>query len=395
VTFPEALRRIPAIRAAWLLPALACFAALGYSMFAVRAATAQIDRSDRVLLRANDLERKVVDLETGLRGYAITHDHLFLAPMLAAQKGIPGELDELEGLVRGDAAQGRRAERISNEVWSYARYWLLPALRLQEADSGLAAAMWTSIGRERMEAIRGRFAAFERAELARRAVHEQRVRTYEVAVVAIMFLLLLGSIAASFLAVRRLRGGVATRVGDLTAKLEASDARNDELLVELERRRQTDQLTGIANRAAFVERLDAECTAARRHCGDLSVLRVELQGLGELNDAHGYSAGNAVLLRAVALCTAQLRSGDVLGRIGGNELAILLPRTPARGADMVADGLVRRIEAESVAAGPATIPLRVRVGAASAAHGADAETLLRDAALDLKARKAAAPQLAA
>jgi diguanylate cyclase (GGDEF)-like protein len=395
VTFPEALRRIPAIRAAWLLPALACFAALGYSMFAVRAATAQIDRSDRVLLRANDLERKVVDLETGLRGYAITHDHLFLAPMLAAQKGIPGELDELEGLVRGDAAQGRRAERISNEVWSYARYWLLPALRLQEADSGLAAAMWTSIGRERMEAIRGRFAAFERAELARRAVHEQRVRTYEVAVVAIMFLLLLGSIAASFLAVRRLRGGVATRVGDLTAKLEASDARNDELLVELERRRQTDQLTGIANRAAFVERLDAECTAARRHCGDLSVLRVELQGLGELNDAHGYSAGNAVLLRAVALCTAQLRSGDVLGRIGGNELAILLPRTPARGAEMVADGLVRRIEAESVAAGPATIPLRVRVGAASAAHGADAETLLRDAALDLKARKAAAPQLAA
>jgi diguanylate cyclase (GGDEF)-like protein len=252
--------------------------------------------------------------------------------------------------------------------------------------------MWTSIGRERMEAIRVRFAAFERAELASRAGNERRVRACEIAVVAITFLLLLGSIVASLLAVRRVRGGVATRVGDLTAKLQASDARNDELLVELERQRRTDQLTGIANRAGFVERLETECEAARRHCGELSVLRVELQSLGELNETHGYPAGNAVLLRVVALCTAQLRSGDVLGRIGGDELGILLPRTPARGAEIVADALVRRIEAESVAVGPATIPLRVRVGAASAAHGADAETLLRDAAVDLNAP---APQLAA
>ena len=43
-----------------------------------------------MLLRSNELERKVIDLETGLRGYAITRDHVFLRPMLAAQKGIPG-----------------------------------------------------------------------------------------------------------------------------------------------------------------------------------------------------------------------------------------------------------------------------------------------------------------
>ena len=194
--------------------------------------------------------------------------------------------------------------------------------------------------------------------------------------------------AAAALAVRGLRAGAVVTVVDLASQLEASDARNDELLEELERQSGIDRLTGIANREAFAERLDEECTAARRHCGDLSLLRLEIEGLGEINANHGYAAGNAVVLRVVALCTAQVRSGDAVARIGGDELGILLPRTPARGAEVVVDALQRQFEAEAVTAGPATIPLRVAIGVASAAHGAEPDALLRDAGLDLERRRA-------
>jgi diguanylate cyclase (GGDEF)-like protein len=381
-------RNVAVIEAACLLAALAGSLALVLAIHEVRAATALTEHSDRVLLRSNDLERKVVDLETGLRGYAITRDHVFLRPMLEAQKGIPDELIELQQLVGGDAAQERRARAISGAVWTYARYWLQPALRLHESESALVAQMWASVGRERMEAIRHRFAAFETAERALRTDRANRLSTYEGVVVGLLVAVLLALGAAAALAVRRLRAGAVATVVDLTAQLEASDARNDELLEELERQRGLDRLTGIANREAFAERLDEECTAARRHCGDLSLLRLRIDGLGEISANHGYAAGNAVVLRVVALCSAQVRSGDAIARIAGDELGILLPRTPARGAEVVVDALQRKLEAEAVTAGPATIPLRVAIGVASAAHGAEPDALLHEAALDLARRRA-------
>src|SRR5262245_20611041 len=216
------LRKVSAPGVVWLAAALVACAALGFSMLQVHTATADTEHSDDVLLHSNDLERKVVDLETGLRGYAITRDHVFLGPMLSAQRGIPDELDELESLVGGDAAQKRCAEAITNAVWAYARYWLRPALRLHESDSALAAQMWASVGRERMETIRKRFAALARAERADRTSSASRAATWERVFAAIMVASLLGLVAASVPTLRRHRGGVA----DVTAKLEVSDARN-------------------------------------------------------------------------------------------------------------------------------------------------------------------------
>ena len=111
--FEGVVRKVPAATVAWLAAGLVGLAALGFAMFQVHSATAEAEHSDRVLLHANDLERKVIDLETGLRGYALTRDRVFLQPMLAAQKGIPDELDELESLAAGDADQERRAEAIT------------------------------------------------------------------------------------------------------------------------------------------------------------------------------------------------------------------------------------------------------------------------------------------
>jgi diguanylate cyclase (GGDEF)-like protein len=388
ISLRDVVRRAPAAGAARPAAVLVAFAALGLALFQVHAATQDTAHADRVLLHANELERKVIDLETGLRGYAITRDHVFLQPMLDAQRGIPDELDELEALVAGEPAQRRRAQAITNAVWTYARYWLRPALRLHESDSALAAQMWASVGRERMQMIRQRFAAFERAERAERDDAAGRVSTWWGLAVTTVLASLLGFAAMWAFTLRRRRDGAAADVETLAARLEAIDARNDALLDEIASVRRTDKLTGMPDREAFLERLDTECTASRRHCGDFSVLLLDIDGLAAINDEHGYAAGNAVLLRIVALLNQQLRSGDVIARVGGDEFGILLPRTPARGAQVVIAGLTGAISSDPVTAGGVEIPVTVSIGAASAAHDAEPGTMLHAAEADLTARKA-------
>ena len=248
--------------------------------------------------------------------------------------------------------------------------------------------MWASIGRERMELIRKRFAAFESAERANHASSTRSVTLWESTVAAIMVASLVALVAALVLTVRRYRGGVTAEVEDLAAKLEESDARNDALLDELERQSKVDRLTGIANRDAFMERLESECVASRRHCGDFSVLLLDIDGLARINEEYGYAAGNAVLLRIVGLLNAQLRSGDVIARVGGDEFGILLPRTPARGAEVVMAGLRGAISSEPITAGTVEIPVQISIGAASAAHDAEPGQMLQAAELDMAARKA-------
>src|SRR5262245_24493965 len=140
--------------AARVLPALVGAVALGFAVHQVRAADASTNRSDRVLAHADRLQRKVIDLETALRGYAFTRDASFLAPMLDAQSELPDDIAALRHLVRDDPAQTRRARDVADSIWSYQSSWLQPALRLGPSEGTLAAQMWAIVGRQRMEAIR-------------------------------------------------------------------------------------------------------------------------------------------------------------------------------------------------------------------------------------------------
>lgn len=87
------------------------------------------------------------------------------------------------------------------------------------------------------------------------------------------------------------------------------------------RRAQHDELTGLANRAGFDERLGAALRAGERPC----ILLLDLNAFREVNESHGHAVGDA-LLRAVAmrlsLCVAQ---GILVARVGGDEFALILP----------------------------------------------------------------------
>lgn len=99
---------------------------------------------------------------------------------------------------------------------------------------------------------------------------------------------------------------------------------NQGLLAEVAREAFRDSLTGLANRAYFLQRLEE--AVARRNCGDtpIGVLCLDLDNFKSVNDALGHPAGDELLVRVAARLTAALDDKCVTARLGGDEFAVLL-----------------------------------------------------------------------
>lgn len=124
--------------------------------------------------------------------------------------------------------------------------------------------------------------------------------------------------------------------------LQASDALRG-ANQDLKRLANTDVLTGLANRRRFMEALEAEIDRAERYDRALSLVLVDLDHFKEVNDTHGHAGGDEVLRAVAGVLAAVCRDVDLAARIGGEEFAILLPETDARGAERVAERTLGRI----------------------------------------------------
>lgn len=98
-------------------------------------------------------------------------------------------------------------------------------------------------------------------------------------------------------------------------------------LRELEYQARTDSLTKLPNRGHFLQMAELEVGRVSRYGGDLSLLLLDIDHFKKINDSHGHKAGDLVLTTVAGTCRGTLREFDVVGRIGGEEFAILLPET--------------------------------------------------------------------
>jgi diguanylate cyclase (GGDEF)-like protein len=136
-----------------------------------------------------------------------------------------------------------------------------------------------------------------------------------------------------------------------------------------------DPLTGLQNRRLFDERLEREMDAAVRYAQEFSLVLLDLNRFKEVNDAHGHATGDKVLAVAGRLIGESARSSDLTFRIGGDEFALLLPRTAYDGAKTVADRLRERF-AEAVLPLDPQIPVSLAYGIATAPREARAASAL-------------------
>jgi two-component system cell cycle response regulator len=134
----------------------------------------------------------------------------------------------------------------------------------------------------------------------------------------------------------------------------------ERLAVQMEQRRaardslgrlaNTDALTDLASRRSWFERAAAEFARLQRYGRPLSVLTADLDMFKQVNDTYGHQAGDEVLRVFAASLRAQCRMTDVVGRLGGEEFAVLLPETPVETAGDVARRVLAGCRALTVAA---------------------------------------------
>ncbi len=175
------------------------------------------------------------------------------------------------------------------------------------------------------------------------------------ALTALLSVIQLFSIAASLMvlpegqllymnSVQSARLGIALIALGPMAVAIVNGARND-LLRRLDHMARHDHLTGVLRRGAFVEHGSALLAGHAAAGRPTAVLMIDIDHFKRINDNFGHAQGDRALATVAAELLAGLREGDILGRIGGEEFAALLPNTDTRQAALAAERLRARIEA--------------------------------------------------
>ena len=135
-----------------------------------------------------------------------------------------------------------------------------------------------------------------------------------------------------------------------------------------------DWVTGLFNRRHFETRLNEEVARTRRHQSPLSLIVTDIDHFKKVNDRHGHHAGDAALRELAARIRRMFRRQDVVARVGGDEVAILMPDTPLDESLTKAESLRERVAAEPVQLEEASAPVPLTISAGVAEMAQPGET---------------------
>lgn len=169
-----------------------------------------------------------------------------------------------------------------------------------------------------------------------------------------------------------------TRQVEAEQALDAARAAAEQAAANAIRLVDTDVLTGIASRRRTLAALDEAIDAAREHDTPLALAIFDIDHFKSVNDRFGHPAGDAVLRRVARAAGHAVRPTDLVGRLGGEEFAVILPGATASVALGLADAVRRAVStsADGVEAGP---PVTISIGVAPLVPGGSAASLLSEA----------------
>lgn len=190
--------------------------------------------------------------------------------------------------------------------------------------------------------------------------------------------------SATFLGITRaemtpsVQAAIQTLLGELD-ELKSEVGRLKARLDEAEGLADRDTLTPLLNRRAFVRELGRARTFAQRYGFPASLVYFDLDGFKGLNDRLGHAAGDAALQVVAERLTAHVRDSDVVGRMGGDEFAVVLAQADLATAEIKAAALANAIEGDLGLPGDPTARLRVSYGVRELGADIDPETLIAEA----------------
>jgi diguanylate cyclase (GGDEF)-like protein len=158
-------------------------------------------------------------------------------------------------------------------------------------------------------------------------------------------------------------------------------------LAEAERLADHDVLTPLLNRRAFVREVQRAIALTRRHDTPASVIYFDLDDFKGVNDRFGHAAGDTVLIAVAERLLGHVREADAVGRIGGDEFAILLQHADLKAARAKAETLAKAVSDQAVAAPGGDIPVSLTWGARQIGAVDSAEQALSEADAAMYLRK--------
>jgi len=145
------------------------------------------------------------------------------------------------------------------------------------------------------------------------------------------------------------------------------DAHQERILRQLYESSVRDALTGLFNRAYFLERLAGELAYANRHGSETSLMLLDIDHFKKINDTFGHPGGDAVLRTLAGTVRKVLRVEDIFARYGGEEFIVLLRGIAIEGATRAAERLRRAILGSPTEYEGRIIDCTVSIGCASLA----------------------------
>jgi len=124
----------------------------------------------------------------------------------------------------------------------------------------------------------------------------------------------------------------------------------------------TDELTRVGNRRALIESVNNELSRCRRTGASMSMLLIDLDHFKHVNDTYGHQAGDQVLREVASVFKAELRTYDILGRIGGEEFAIFLSNTTSQQGLEIGQRVCASVADTHFEHNGQTIPVTVSIG---------------------------------
>ena len=160
----------------------------------------------------------------------------------------------------------------------------------------------------------------------------------------------------------------ARRAEEAKLELEGEIARRRKLETELHRLATTDPMTATLNRRQFFELGQKALRRQRRPGQGFGLLMIDIDHFKIINDRYGHPLGDAALQHVVHCLRSGLRQTDLIGRVGGEEFAIVLPTTSTDDALDVAERLCTRVATEPLQQGSTTICMTISIGLTMARH---------------------------
>jgi two-component system, cell cycle response regulator len=175
------------------------------------------------------------------------------------------------------------------------------------------------------------------------------------------------------------------KFGELRARLRAGE-RVIELQEHLLRSQEVlryeashDRLTGLWNRGWLLDELGRELRRNLRERAPLALVMADVDHFKRINDTHGHTVGDAVLRQIGQRIQSTLRVSDSVGRYGGEEFLLLLPRADINGGRDVAERVRSIVAGEPIVALSVTLNVTMSLGVACGEPGAADETLIQSA----------------